>query len=87
MIRVNGIIGEFTKITKDFVITEPDNPRKLTADKLAVLLEEDGCTCFVEPLPEDACAQVDKIKDQYDVVLFAGSLYLIGKIRSILKNA
>ncbi len=84
---VNGIVGEFKKITKDFVITEPDNPRKLTADKLAVLLEEDGCTCFVEPLPEDACAQVDKIKDQYDVVLFAGSLYLIGKIRSILKNA
>ena len=84
---VNGIIGEFTKITKDFVITEPDNPRKLTADKLAVLLEEQGCTCHVAPMAEDACTQVEKIKDQYDVVLFAGSLYLIGKIRSILKNA
>ena len=84
---VNGIIGEFTKISKDFVITEPDNPRKLTADKLAVLLEEQECICHVAPIPEDACAQVNKIKDQYDVVLFAGSLYLIGKIRSILKNA
>ena len=84
---VNGIIGEFTKITKDFVITEPDNPRKLTADKLAALLEKEGCTCHVAPMAEDACVQVEKIKDQYDVVLFAGSLYLIGKIRSILKNA
>ncbi|MBR5517090.1 MAG: bifunctional folylpolyglutamate synthase/dihydrofolate synthase [Firmicutes bacterium] len=84
---VNGIIGEFTKITKDFVITEPENPRKLTADKLAELLEAEGCTCYLAPMPEDACAQVEKIKDQYDVVLFAGSLYLIGKIRSILKNA
>ena len=84
---VNGIIGEFTKITKDFVITEPDNPRKLTADKLAALLEKEGCTCHVAPMAEDACVQVEEIKDQYDVVLFAGSLYLIGKIRSILKNA
>lgn len=84
---VNGIIGEFTKITKDFVITEPDNPRKLAASKLAVILENEGCTCHVMPSPEDACQKVDEIKDQYDVVLFAGSLYLIGKIRSILKNA
>ena len=84
---VNGIIGEFTKITKDFVITEPDNPRKLEASKLAKLLEEEGCTCHVMPSPEDACQKVNEIKGQYDVVLFAGSLYLIGKIRSILKNA
>ena len=84
---VNGIIGEFTKITKDFVITEPENPRKLEASKLAVLLENEGCTCHVMPNPEDACQKVNEIKGQYDVVLFAGSLYLIGKIRSILKNA
>lgn len=84
---VNGIIGEFTKITKDFVITEPENPRKLEASKLAMLLEKEGCTCHMMPNPEDACQKVNEIKDQYDVVLFAGSLYLIGKIRSILKNA
>lgn len=84
---VNGIIVEFTKITKDFIATEPDNPRKLTADKLAELYKVAGANCFVAPVAEDACAEVNKIKDQYDVVLFAGSLYLIGKIRSILKNA
>ncbi len=84
---VNGIIGEFTKITKDFVATEPDNPRKLTAQRLAELYHGVGATCHVCPMPEEACAYVDEIKDRYDVVLFAGSLYLIGKIRSILKNA
>lgn len=83
---VNGIIGEFTKIAKDFVVTEPDNPRKLEACKLAGILENEGCNCHVTPSPEDACQKVDEIKEQYDVVLFAGSLYLIGKIRSILKN-
>lgn len=84
---VNGIIGEFTKITKDFVVTEPDNPRKLGAEELAVKLEELGATCKIAPIADDACRVVDEIKNQYDVVLFAGSLYLIGKIRSILKNA
>ena len=83
----NGIIGEFTKIAKDFVVTEPDNPRKLEADSLAKELEKLGAKCFVAPKPEDACKVANEIKEQYDVVLYAGSLYLIGKIRSILKNS
>ncbi len=83
----NGIIGEFTKITKDFIVTEPDNPRKLVAKDLAVELEKLGARCHIAPEPCDACKLAEDFKNKYDVVLYAGSLYLIGKIRSILKNA
>lgn len=84
---VNGIVGEFMQITKDFIVTEPDNPRKMGAKELADLLQKEGANAIAKPLAEEACAQAETMKEQYDVILYAGSLYLIGKIRSILRNA
>lgn len=75
------------QITKNFIVTEPDNPRKMGAKELADLLQKEGANVIAKPLAEEACAQADTMKEQYDVILYAGSLYLIGKVRSILRNA
>lgn len=80
--EVDRILDHFTEITEDIIVTEPDSPRKLAADQLAGRLRDRG----IEPVAvtEDAGSGLDRAKaiwNTYDVVLFAGSLYLIGAIR------
>lgn len=83
-----GIIGQFLEITRDFIVTEPQNPRKLLVEELSEVLIASGARSAVpRPKPEDAVNYVNQIKSDYDAVIFAGSLYLIGEIRSMLKNA
>lgn len=81
---VGSIISEFAKITKDFIVTEPISPRRLKAEILADKLESMGGECITMPLVEDAYKMAVQRSDGYDVIIYAGSLYLIGKIRSLL---
>ena len=83
---VDSILAGFVKITKDFITTEPDNPRKLKAESLARRLEDLGGECIIVPDIERACRIAEERKEGYDVVVYAGSLYLIGKVRSLLKK-
>ena len=72
-------------ITKDFVATEPDNPRKLAASELAVGIEKKGGSAVVKPSVKEAAEYALSQKEDYDVILFSGSLYLIGAVRGIIK--
>ena len=85
---VEAVTGYFAQITKDFVVTEPDNPRKMTAQALAKQMEKQGACCSAEADLEKACKTALQRADQegFDVVLFAGSLYLIGAARGILRH-
>ncbi len=79
------LIDNMLEISKNFVITEPDSPRKMKAAELAEIIWNKGGTCKVFEKPEEAVAySMSKSKD-YDLLLFSGSLYLIGKIRGLLK--
>lgn len=81
-----SILREFTAITKDFIVTEPVNPRKLETSALKAKIEALGGRCKDAPDNGEACALAKSVFADYDVVLFAGSLYLIGAIRGILRN-
>ena len=81
---VNGILGHFYDITDDFIATEPENSRKLSAKTLKNQIISAGKKCKDVPDPAMACRAALEVKDKYDVILFAGSLYLMGKIRSIV---
>ena len=85
---VEAVTGYFRQITKDFVVTEPDNPRKMTAQALAYHMERHGARCTPEADLEQACRAALQRADRegFDVVLFAGSLYLIGAVRGILRR-
>ena len=83
---VSGILDQFVKIGTDFVATEPENDRKLSAYDLAKEIHERGKMVYEIPKPEDAAALAMSIAKGYDVVLFTGSLYLIGKIRTLLRE-
>lgn len=84
---VDRILDHFTKITDQIIVTEPESPRKLAADDLADQLRTRG----IEPravteTASEGLAEAEKIWNEYDVVLFAGSLYLIGAIRRMIRD-
>lgn len=78
------IAKHFQAISNRFIATQPDNPRKLPAAELANLLKENGASCEIAENAEAALTMARSQKPCPDVVLFAGSLYLIGEIRGKL---
>ena len=83
--KIDRLLEKFGRITQDFVATEPDNPRKLSAVDLCDQIRRAGMKGIAVKNPEEACRYVESLAG-YDVIVFAGSLYLIGKIRGILNH-
>lgn len=80
------ILGEFTDITNEFIVTEPKNPRRMSFDELGERLEKLGGSVLYKGECTEAFDAAMKKKDEYDVILFAGSLYLIGEIRTLIRK-
>jgi len=81
-----GIISQFSRVSNNFISTEPDNNRKMTAEKLCDIIVKNNSSCKAVKNVKDACKYALSLTNEFDVVVFAGSLYLIGEIRGILIN-
>lgn len=84
--EIDSIVKFLTKITDHIIVTEPDNPRKLSAEKLAEHVAEFGVAAEAVSDVEAAVHRAKELADGYDVILFAGSLYLIGDVRRLWRN-
>lgn len=84
--EIDSIVKFLTKITDHIIVTEPDNPRKLAAEKLAEHVADFGVAAEAVPDVETAVHRAKELADSYDVILFAGSLYLIGDVRRLWRN-
>lgn len=84
--EIDSIVKFLTKITDHIIVTEPDNPRKLAAEKLAGHVADFGVAAEVVSDVEAAVHRAKELADGYDVILFAGSLYLIGDVRRLWRN-
>ena len=84
--EIDSIVKFLTKITDHIIVTEPDNPRKLAAEKLAEHVAEFGVAAEAVPDVEAAVHRAKELADDYDAILFAGSLYLIGDVRRLWRN-
>ncbi|WP_245157243.1 bifunctional folylpolyglutamate synthase/dihydrofolate synthase [Anaerovorax sp. IOR16] len=84
--EVDKMINDFAKTGAVLVATEPDNPRKLRAEDLCLKVNKAGFDCKVGGLPKNAVQYAKEKQTDFDVIVFAGSLYLIGKIREIWKH-
>lgn len=84
--QIDKILDSFTDITHEIIATEPDNPRKLRAERLAEILKERGIDVIAAQDAAGSIRLAGELWHDYDVVLFAGSLYLIGEVRRRLKN-
>lgn len=85
--KSDQLLDSFCAIAEDYVATEPDNVRKLAAQILWEEIQKRGKNCTAIAEPEEACRYLIKKKGEYDLIIVAGSLYLIGAVRGILKNA
>ena len=84
---VNHALENFRAVASDFIVTEPDNPRKMKAADLAEKICSAGnCSCTVASGVREAVDLARERAAGYDLTLFAGSLYLIGEIRGMLKK-
>lgn len=84
--EIDSIVKFLTKITDHIIVTEPDNPRKLAAEKLAEHVADFGVAAEAVSDVEAAVHRAKELADGYDVILFAGSLYLIGDVRRLWRN-
>jgi dihydrofolate synthase/folylpolyglutamate synthase len=82
--KIDKLLDKFELIADDFIATEPDNPRKLSAFDLCSQIQKRGKSCAAIEDPERAYRYAGKLSSSYDVTVYAGSLYLIGKIRGLL---
>lgn len=85
--EVDRILDHMVRITGDVIVTEPESPRRLPAQRLDQLLRDRG----VEPVAvtDSAAEGLDRawsVSENYDVLLFAGSLYLIGAVRGLIED-
>lgn len=81
-----SILREFTAITDRFIATEPENPRKLDSESLKDKIEAMGASCeSISDCREAVKAAEERGKD-FDAILYAGSLYMIGAIRGLLRQ-
>ena len=81
-----SILKEFTAITDSFISTEPENPRKMDAESLKAEIEAMGADCESFPDCREAVRAAAERGKDFDAVLYAGSLYMIGAIRGILRQ-
>lgn len=84
--EIDKMLLEFLRIPGDIVASEPDNPRRFSAEKLAAKIKDAGKECVLVTDVHGACDYIDNHIGDYDLVVAAGSLYLIGTIRGRFKD-
>ena len=85
---VDEMLDELELLGERFLTVPVSNPRTMEAAQLADKLAARGKDATACRTPEEAVALAAEMLENgpYDVCLFAGSLYLIGEIRSILRH-
>ena len=68
------------------VCTQPDVPRAMAAGDLAAAFEAQGLRAYAEADVKAALARARSLAGPEGTVLCAGSLYLIGEVRSLLRK-
>lgn len=81
---------ELIRLKADIIVTEVPNPRTMSAQELADVFYtfdiygEKEKNITVVPDCREAFDRAEEMKDSYDVVLWAGSLYLMGEVRRLI---
>lgn len=82
---IDGILSAFAKATDGFIFTRTEDLRSEEPETLA---ERAAAFGAVGETAGGACEAVNKAleAEDFDVIIFAGSLYLIGEVRHILRE-
>ena len=72
-------------VSKEIYTLTPYSPRALKAKELAVLVEKHS-NIKVTPLENEEILPLLKNADKEEIIAFVGSLYMIGSVRTLLRN-
>lgn len=79
------MIDILSKISEKFITVKANTPRSLSAEELKSVIEKKGKEAIACENIEKAIEEGLRLAKEDDVILFCGSLYMIGNVRSILK--
>ncbi len=78
---IEGIVSQFVRMAGRFIVTEPLGDRRAPCEEVAEMFRKKGREAEGVKNTGEAYERAMARKHDYDCVLFAGSLYLIGDIR------
>ncbi len=81
---VEHIAETIIPLADEIVITEVNIPRKMEAELLEKELRKYNKKTYIEKNIGEAIAKTYQLADKEDLIVFGGSLYLIGDVRKIL---
>lgn len=79
-----AMVGDVMPFLDEIIVTEPDNPRKLSAVELADVTRTMGKVPMVEPDIKEALERAMQIAKDDDLIIVFGSLYLLPVVRRML---
>lgn len=84
--EVDKMISIFGETGAELAATEPDNPRKLSSEELCGRIRAAGYSCRDVGDYKGAVRCGRDHMAEFDAVIYAGSLYLVGRIREELRR-
>jgi len=79
--QVDEMLVEFSGAASAFIATTSANDRALPAEELSSLIKDKGGVVLAETCdPKEAYSTAIGLAEDYDAVVFAGSLYMIGEV-------
>ena len=81
---VEGIVSALAEVADHVVATSPTTPRAADADRVAEAVEAAGTSSEVAGDPAEAIDRALGLATSEDAVVVAGSLYLVGEVRTLL---
>lgn len=80
------MVEVLTTISSDFITVTPNNPRGLSSDELKNVIQKMGKNAIAATSIKEAVKIGFNILTSDEVLLFCGSLYMIGEARTIINN-
>lgn len=81
---VDHMIEKLIPLADIVVTTEVNMPRKLDAEELASKISKYNENIYIEKEIKDAIDKAFSLANKNDLILFGGSLYLIGQVRTLV---
>lgn len=83
---IENIIKTLAPLANEIVVTEVNMPRKMKAEDLEKVIKKYNENTVVENDMKKAVDKAYELAEEEDLIVFSGSLYLIGDIRKLIKE-
>ena len=84
--KYNEMVEKLTVISSDFITVRANSPRTLSAEELKVVITAKGKNAEAAGSIQDGVKKALEVTEKDEVLVFCGSLYMIGEVRGILKK-